>query len=76
MTATLEKAVSLANELPPERQDSLAAVMLAEMDSEQRWDGQFASQPNKLAGLAAQALAEFERAETRPWRDSRDLAHD
>ncbi len=76
MTATLKQAVSLANELPPERQDSLAALMLAEMDSEQRWDGQFAAQPDMLAGLAAQALAEFERGETRPWRDARDLAHD
>lgn len=76
MTATLEKAVSLASGLPPERQDSLAAFMLAEMDSEQRWDEQFAAQPDKLAGLATQALAEFERGETRPWRDARDLAHD
>ena len=76
MTATLEKAVSLANGLPPERQDSLAAFMLAEMDSEQRWDEQFAAAPEVLAGLAGKALAEFERGETRPWRDSRDLAHD
>lgn len=76
MTGTLEHAVALARDLPPERQDSLAALMLAEMESERRWDAQFAAGPDLLARLAGGALAEFERGETRPWRDARDLAHD
>lgn len=76
MTGTLEQAVALARNLTPERQDSLAALMLAEMESESRWDAQFAAGTNLLGRLAGEALAEFERGETRPWHDARDLAHD
>lgn len=76
MTGTLAHAVALARGLPPERQDSLAALMLAEMESERRWDEQFAAGTDLLGRLSGEALAEFERGETRPWRDARDLAHD
>jgi len=66
MTQLLEKAFAEASKLPDDIQDSLATLMLEELESEQRWDQAFASSPDLLSGLAAEALAEHRAGETQP----------
>ena len=66
MTTLLEEAFSKASQLPPKVQDSLAALVLAEIDSERRWEELFAQSQDQLAGLAEEALAEFQEGKTKP----------
>lgn len=64
MTELLEKAFRKASELPPARQDSFAEFLLAELESEARWDEAFARSPELLEKLAAEALAEDDAGDT------------
>jgi hypothetical protein len=66
MTTLLEKAFGEAAKLPPEDQDALAEQLLSDLASEQRWAEAFAREPDKLVLLADEALAEFQRGETKP----------
>jgi hypothetical protein len=43
MTQLLEKALTEVYKLPPEKQDAIAAVILEELEDEQRWDAAFAA---------------------------------
>jgi len=65
MTQSLEAAFAKASQLPEEEQETLAALILAEIESEQRWDGAFAKSQDRLAELADQALAEHRAGRTR-----------
>jgi hypothetical protein len=65
MTHALASAVELAEKLPPEEQDVLAAILLEEIASEQRWSQSFARSEHVLETLAAEALAEFKSGKTR-----------
>ena len=69
MTKLLEKAFAEAAKLPKEEQDAVAAVILQELASEHRWAEAFAKSQDKLAALADEALAEFDRGETKPLSD-------
>jgi hypothetical protein len=64
MTEKLKKAFRAASKLPPDRQDSFADFILAELESEARWDESFARSPELLEKLAAEALAEDDAGET------------
>ena len=64
MTELLKKAFREASKLPPERQDSLAAFVLSEMESEARWEEAFARSPELLERLASEALAEDDGGKT------------
>ena len=68
LTRSFERAVARAATLPPEDQDALAALMLAEIDDAQRWEERFADNrsPTLLKRLAAEALAEDEAGLTEP----------
>jgi hypothetical protein len=66
MTHALTTAVEEAAKLPPDEQDALAAILLEEIASEQRWAKSFARSEDLLAALAAEALAEFEAGKCRP----------
>jgi len=59
MTKLLERALEQVARLPTSEQDALAAIVLEELASEQRWADSFAKSQTKLATLAADALAEF-----------------
>lgn len=72
MTQLLERAFEKASKLPDDVQDSLATLMLEELDSERYWDKVFASSPEVLSSLAAEALAEHRAGKTKPL-DPRDL---
>jgi hypothetical protein len=48
MTQALSTAVATAAQLPEEEQDALAAILLEEMESEERWSALFADSLNLL----------------------------
>ena len=65
MTQALAAAVASASRLPDEEQDVLASLLMAEMDSEERWNTLFSQSQGLLADLAQQALREHQTGETR-----------
>lgn len=66
MTHALVAAVAQAEKLPHEEQDVLAAILVEEIASEQRWSQSFARAEHVLEALATEALAEFKAGKTRP----------
>jgi hypothetical protein len=58
MTSALEKAFAEAAKLPEREQEALAQWILAELESDRRWDEAFAASADALAQLADEALAE------------------
>ncbi len=60
----LEQAFVEASKLPEKDQDTLAAWILAELESERRWAAAFENTADLLAQLADEALAEFDAGET------------
>jgi len=69
MAQALNSAVAEATKLPPEEQDILAAILLEEIASEQRWSRSFAKSEHVLESLAAEALADFKAGKTKPLED-------
>ncbi len=65
MPGLLEKAFAEAAKLAPADQDELAAWILEELASERRWSASFERSPDLLAALAAEALADYEKGNTR-----------
>ena len=66
MTKLLKEVLAKLSKLSPERQDELAAWLLAEMEDEARWGKSFAESQDALEKLANEALAEHKRGETTP----------
>jgi hypothetical protein len=66
MTKLLEKAFAEAVKLPKKEQDKLAKWLLAELESERRWDEIFASSADQLAQLAEEAVKEHTKGRTKP----------
>ena len=66
MTQALASAVTEAAKLPPDEQDVLAAILLEEIASEQRWSHSFARSGDLLEAMAAEALADFRAGKTKP----------
>jgi hypothetical protein len=66
MTRLLEKALNEVAKLPASEQDAVAAILLEELASEQRWSESFAKSQDSLATLAEQALAEYAAGRTKP----------
>ena len=67
MTQLLEQALSEVAKLPPSEQDALAAILLEELSSEQKWAELSASSQGSLARLADEALAEHRAGKTKPF---------
>ena len=67
MTQALTSAVAEAAKLSPEEQDALAAILLEEIASEQRWSRSFVKSDDALASLASEALADFKAGKTKPF---------
>lgn len=70
MTELLEKAFDEASKLSPEEQDFLAQFLLDDLASEGSWEQSFVDSQEKLAQLADEALAEYQRGESKPLEDS------
>ncbi len=58
MTTMLRQAFEAASKLPEAEQDVLATRLLAEIAAEDAFDRKLAQTSDKLAALAAEALAE------------------
>jgi hypothetical protein len=66
MTKTLPKVIDEAAQPPPDEQETIAAWMLDELRSEQRWNELFARSQDMLAKMADEALAEHNAGKTLP----------
>lgn len=66
MTEQLKQAFAKASELEPEEQDQFAAWILAELESEERWQNLFAESEEALAKLAQKAREEHAAGLTLP----------
>jgi len=76
MTKLLEKAFAKASKLPEEEQDSVAALLLTELESDRRWKEAFKQSRPELAALADEALPEFKEGHTKTLETDSDLAPD
>lgn len=65
MTQLLEKALAQIAHLPDDRQDTIAAIILEELEDEQRWDEAFASSQDKLAELANKVRQDIKAGKVR-----------
>lgn len=70
MSTVLETALAEVAKLPPEEQDALAAWLLEEIGSEQRWAKTLAESQGALESLARDALAEHRAGKTKPLDES------
>lgn len=68
MTKLLEEAFTLARQLPTERQDELAARIIAEITEDDDFDRAIAATAHKLDWLIDEALEEDRAGLTEEWR--------
>jgi hypothetical protein len=66
MTALVQKAFARIAQLPVREQDEVAAWIIAEIESEERWDKAFAGSIDLLARLAREAVEEYRLGRTQP----------
>ena len=68
MTELLQQAFDRASKLPEKQQDTLARLVLAELDSEQRWQELFSRPESEdlLERMADEALAAHRSGQTKP----------
>lgn len=66
MTQLLEKAIREVQKLPASEQDAVAAIVLEELASEQKWAELFAQSQDALEQMAEEALAEHRAGKTKP----------
>jgi len=63
----LERAIEEAHKLPESDQETIGAWLLAEIESERRWDELFSRPPSEtLKRLAEEALEDFRTGRTSP----------
>jgi hypothetical protein len=62
----LQRAVAEASKLPEAEQEAVGAWLLAELESERRWDDLFAGSRDLLLEMAAEAIREDEAGLTEP----------
>ena len=65
MSKLLEHAVKKVRTLPDDQQDAIAAIILEELEDEARWEEAFAKSRDALAKLAAEAMEEDQKGETK-----------
>ncbi len=58
--ATASGLTNVASKLPESEQKALAQWLLAELESERRWEEALVQSEDKLSGLGEEALAEYE----------------
>jgi hypothetical protein len=66
MTELLKKAFEQAAKLPPKEQDAFAALVLAELEADARWDKAFGDSQATLEALADEARSELRAGRTEP----------
>ena len=66
MGKLLEQVITETSRLPEAEQEAFAAFMLAELESERRWDDLFARSQDLLATMAEEARQEYRAGLTKP----------
>ncbi|HEY2322297.1 MAG TPA: hypothetical protein VGJ82_05465 [Thermoanaerobaculia bacterium] len=67
MGRLLAQAIEEAQKLPDDEQEAIGAWLLAEIESERRWDELFTRVPSEtLERMAAEALEDFRAGRTTP----------
>jgi len=67
MGRLLERAMEEAQKLSDDEQEAIGAWLLAEIESERRWDQLFSRPPSEaLERMAAEALDDFRAGRTTP----------
>ena len=66
MGKVLQQALTELTKLPEAEQDVVGAWILAELESERRWDDLFARSADLLEEMAAEAIREDEAGLTEP----------
>ena len=64
MSQLLDQAVAEARKLSDAEQDAIAALILAEIEDDRRWDELLARSPGKLAALIAKADEQVRAGQT------------
>ena len=65
MTQLLEKVLTEVYKSPPEKQDTIAAVILEEHEDERLWDKTFVESEDKVAQLAGKVRADIKTGRIR-----------
>ena len=63
MSDTLEHAIERLRQMPADRQDLLARLVLHEIEADERWMRSTASNVDRLRGLVEEVLAADDRGE-------------
>jgi hypothetical protein len=63
MTKALQQAIERLQQAPEDRQDVLAALLLHELDEDERWAHSTTANIDKLRGLVQDVLAADRRGE-------------
>ena len=66
MGKVLQQALTELTKLPDAEQDAVGAWILAELESERRWDDLFSRSHDLLAAMAEEAIREDEAGLTEP----------
>jgi hypothetical protein len=66
MGKVLQQALTELTKLPETEQDAVGAWILAELESERKWEELFARSPDLLAEMAAEAIREDDAGLTEP----------
>jgi hypothetical protein len=64
MSRLLEHAIEEAHKLSEDEQEAIGAWLLAEIESERRWDELFARPSDAIERMASEALAEHRAGKT------------
>ncbi len=64
MTELLEQAIAKVKDLSKEDQDTIAAIILEEIEDEVKWQKSFANSQDMLAAMAAEAMTEYDAGKT------------
>ena len=65
MTQLLEQAFTKASQLSSEEQDTIASLILREIEADQRWEDAFTKSQDALSRFADEALAEHRAGRTK-----------
>ena len=65
MTELLEQAISKIRTLSSDQQETLATIILEEIEEEKQWDQSFTRSPDLLDKLAAEAMTEYRQGKTK-----------
>jgi len=66
MTKLLDEAFAAAKQLPPDEQNAIAALLLAEIDANRRWDELLAQPSEVIERMVDRALEAHRRGDTLP----------